>query len=128
MWSWLFCICLLMQVETSGGGHKFEPPVSGRPANFSGAVGIFRVATRAEPTELRAEDPLTFTVRVAGSGALEEVRRPELRHMPRFVKQFHIENLGDRYLPEEKAHEFEYRLRPRSAQVNEIPSLPFVYY
>src|SRR6516162_9933180 len=43
-----------------------EPPVAGRPADFSGLVGFFRISTSASPTEVRVEDPLTLTVRITG--------------------------------------------------------------
>ena len=51
-----------------------EPPVAGRPGNYSGAIGShFRVQMHATPTQLQAEDPLTLTVRISGSGNLQQV-------------------------------------------------------
>jgi hypothetical protein len=106
-----------------------EPPVAYRPANFSGAVGSgFRVQMRAAPMELQAEDPLTLTVSITGNGRLEEIPRPDLRRLPRFARQFQIDNLADRYIPAKKTREFDYRLRPRTADVKEIPALPFVFF
>jgi hypothetical protein len=104
--------------------------VAGRPENFSGAIGSFHVTMQAEPTTLLAEAPLTLTVRITGTGRLEQIERPDLRRawQPRFANQFQIENLQDRYLAEARAREFDYRLRPRSAAVKQVPRLAFVFF
>jgi hypothetical protein len=83
---------------------------------------------RAAPTELQAEDILTLTVSITGNGTLREIPRPDLRRLPRFTRQFEIENAADRYDPGTKTREFDYRLRPRTAAVKEIPPLPFVFF
>src|SRR5438067_623194 len=114
--------------EDEVSAAKVEPPIVGRPAHFSGAIGSYKVRMRAEPTVLQAEDPLILTVRITGSGSLESLARPNLQRQDRFAKQFQIENLKDRYLPDERAREFDYRLRPRSSAVKEIPALPFPFF
>lgn len=105
-----------------------QAPLIGRPTGFSGAIGSYRVETRAEPTLVHAEEPIRFIVRIISAGPLRGVRRPDLSKLPRFARQFHIENVDERDLPEHSAREFEYLLRPRSANVTEIPSLPFIYF
>jgi hypothetical protein len=105
-----------------------QPPVAGRPDGFNGAVGVFHIATRAEPTDLQAEDPLVFTVRITASGSLEHIQRPDLRRLPRFARRFRIDDLDQRDLADQKTREFDYRLRPLNAGVKEIPALPFVYF
>jgi hypothetical protein len=110
------------------GPVSVEPPIVGRPENFGGAVGSFTVTMHAAPTTLQAEDPLTLTVRITGTGRLDQVERPDLRRLPKFAREFQIDNLSDRYLPNDQAREFDYRLRPRSALVKQIPRLPFVYF
>jgi hypothetical protein len=102
--------------------------VVNRPAEFSGAVGAYQVSTRAQPTELQAEDPLILTIRITGSGPLEKIERPDLRRLWRFAEHFAIQNLGERFLKEEGAREFDYRLRPRTAEVSQIPAFRFVYF
>jgi hypothetical protein len=106
-----------------------QPPVANRPDNFQGAVGQrFTVTLRATPTAVQAEDPLTLTVRIAGQGNLKTLPRPNLRQNPRFARKFRIDDLADRYLPAEQAREFDYRLRPLTAEIKEIPPLRFAYF
>src|SRR5438034_11122172 len=106
-----------------------EPPVAGRPGNYSGAIGShFRVQMHATPTQLQAEDPLTLTVRISGSGNVQQLQRPDLLRLPRFAQRFHIDNLSDRYLPTEQIREFDYRLRPRSSAVKQVPFWSFIFF
>jgi hypothetical protein len=105
-----------------------KAPVAGRPANFSGGIGTFRVAASAAPTDVQAEGRIDFTVRITGRGNLEQVKRPDLRKLQSFTKRFQIKNGEERFLAKEPAKEFKYVLRPLRADVNEIPPLQFVYY
>jgi hypothetical protein len=124
----LILCCLPCRAAADDSLDEAETPVANRPPNFSGAIGSFDVAARAAPTTVQAEDPLIFTVRITGKGSLRHVRRPNLRQLPSFNKRFHIDNLDERDLPNERAREFDYRLRPRTAEVKQIPALPFVYF
>lgn len=110
-----------------------EPPVARQPADFDGAVGGYRIRTQAKPTTVQAEDPLLFTVLITGSGPAGHLpRRPDLRRLPLFKRQFAIEDVPDRdrYVAGEHTWQFSYRLRPRSLDppVKAIPAVPFVYY
>src|SRR5581483_3040717 len=105
------------------------PPVVGRPVDFSGAVGgPFVVEQTAEPTALTAEEPLTLTVRITGPGNLRDLPRPELGKLEAH-KAFAVDDLDERFVPgDPPRREFRYRLRPRSADVKEVPRLKFVYF
>ncbi len=48
-------------------------PVDGRPANFSGAVGQFQIASELTPAAGSVGDPLTFKLTVTGKGNLSRV-------------------------------------------------------
>jgi hypothetical protein len=111
-------------------GDKVEPPVANQPQEFSGALGSYAVTTQAEPTTVQAEDTIKLKVKikVVGAGSMEQIKRPNLRRLPQFARQFDIKNGADRDLPGEKAREFAYELRPRSSAVKQIPALPFVYF
>lgn len=111
---------------------KDDIPVVGRPVDlpFSEASGWFEVQSRAEPTTLQAETPLTFTFTVR---AVRPTRHPpqrlDLRQLPDFAEQFYIEDSSEEATrPDDRSWEFVYRLKPRRIGVREIPSLPFVYF
>ena len=107
-------------------------PVVGRPAGlpFSGASGAFTVEAKAEPTSLRVEAPITYTVTVSATGSFRHApRRPDLRLLPAFVGGFYIEDLEQAKRPADaRTWAFVYRLKPRRADVSEGPALPFVYF
>jgi hypothetical protein len=104
--------------------------VTGRPPDFNGAVGTFRIQASAEPTTLVAEDPLLLTVTVTGAASKEHPpQRPRLRSLETLTQFFHVEDLPDRdSRPDAHTWKFVYRLRPRTVRGNRIPRLKFVYY
>jgi hypothetical protein len=127
----LLLLTHLALLPAARADDDFEPPVAGQPAHFSGAVGNFRVTARAEPTELQAEDPLTYTLAItATSPARRPPERPHLQDFPAFARQFYIEDIGppEGNRPDGQTWEFAYRLKPKSVAVQSIPGIPFVWY
>lgn len=107
-----------------------EPPIAGRPTDWSGAVGgPYSVAVFAQPTELAAEEQLTLMVRIGttDAGNLATVKRPALAKLEAF-KAFAVEDLDDYSEGNPPYRWFRYLLRPRNADVKEIPRLKFVYF
>jgi hypothetical protein len=58
-----------------------ELPVEGRPPNFSGAVGSFKIAGDISPNAAAAGDPLTLRMHVTGSGNFDRVDSAMLEHL-----------------------------------------------
>ncbi len=120
-------------------------PLVGRPADlpFSGAsrhpspsvqarsTAFPSVSTLPPRLRLEAQTPLTLSVTIT---ALAAVRRPpvriDLREVPAFDRAFFIEDMTDGKKEQiaPSAWRWFYRLKPRSARVDEIPGLPFVFY
>jgi hypothetical protein len=128
---------LLMVWELSPGfarpdGVADDIPVVGRPADlpFSGASGHFAVQTRAEPTALRRDEVITFTIVVRATGPVGHAPdQIDLRKVSSFAAGFYVEDTGERVRrPDDQTWEFVYRLKPRRDNLTEIPALPFVYY
>jgi hypothetical protein len=107
----------------------------GRPELFDedeSPIGAFQTPTvRAEPTELQVEDPLTLTIRVVAAGSVQ--RAPErfrLDDLPGFKEQFFIEYpAGPSFRRlDERTWELVCTLKPRSTNVQAVPSFPFVFF
>jgi hypothetical protein len=124
----VLCLAGADNTRADDGKSSLEPPVAFRPIDFHGAIGSFKISMQAQPLELRAEDSLTLTVRIRGSGNLSDLERPNLRKNPAFIKSFDVVDLGDRYRADQGTREFDYRLRPRNEGVREIPRLGLVYF
>jgi hypothetical protein len=102
------------------------------PAGFSQIVGRYQISVSAAPTEVRVEEPIVLTVRIAGTGP-EQYRpqRKNLRVFPEnFDNDFYVEDAADRdqYSAADKAWDFVYRIRPKRLDVSRIPELRLCYY
>jgi len=111
-----------------------EAPLVGRKEPFCGAVGTgrFQVSMAATPKSLQAGDPILLTIRIEAVGAWSKPpERPDLVNKPeyrRFRERFRIDNGQERPFPAEGKWEFDFRLRPKTEQVKEIPSLVILYF
>lgn len=64
---------------------KVQPlPAEGRPANFSGAVGIFRLAGKLSKSVVRPGDIVTLSLELAGQGWLNNACMPQPPASPLF--------------------------------------------
>jgi hypothetical protein len=59
-------------------------PAEGRPPDFSGAVGTFKIASDLSSTAASAGDPLTLRLHVSGSGNFDRVDSHMLEHIERW--------------------------------------------
>jgi hypothetical protein len=98
-------------------------PSSGRPDNFSGAVGNFNMEMDVQPRDVTAGDPITMSVRITGQGNFETISMPSVnlgsdfrRYDPKLIES----------TPESKA--FEQVFIPRSDQIKELPPVAFTYF
>lgn len=53
-------------------------PADGRPDNFSGTVGNFKISQTANKTEVDVNDPVTVTYRIHGTGNIKTVAEPAI--------------------------------------------------
>jgi BatD DUF11 like domain len=59
-------------------------PVDGKPADFSGAVGQFQIASELAPAAGTVGDPLTFKLTITGKGNLARVNSAVLHDSPQW--------------------------------------------
>ncbi len=53
-------------------------PVDGRPKDFAGAVGKFKLSVSGRPDKVKAGDPVTMTVTISGQGNFDRIATPAL--------------------------------------------------
>jgi hypothetical protein len=123
------CVLALPAAVRAGPGDDDDDvPVVGRPADFSGAVGNFKVGARAQWTRGQAETALTFTLTVKADGPVRRPpRRLDLGKLPDFARDFYVEDGKDLH-PDAATWEFTYRLTPKRVEAAEVPGVRFVFY
>jgi hypothetical protein len=100
-----------------------EPlPAAGRPREFIDAVGHFTVSAQAAPLELELGQSLQLTLVVEGRGNLAVFEAPRLDALAGFSVFRRVEERG----PGRRT--LRYELSPRSADIAEIPAIPFAFY
>lgn len=57
-------------------------PATGRPHDFSGAVGQFTMETKAAPSRVHAGDPVTLTSVIKGIGSFDRMNAPTVAETP----------------------------------------------
>lgn len=62
-------------------------PNTGRPTNFSGAVGEFSMNTTLSKTVIKANETVNLNVEIIGSGNLNTLKIPELKS-PEFIESY----------------------------------------
>ncbi|MGY8822331.1 MAG: BatD family protein [Candidatus Latescibacterota bacterium] len=105
-------------------------PDAGRPVEFTGAVGRFDLTAHAQPTHVKAGDPVTLRVAISGQGNMSAVKVPEIQgaegikmYEPTLEEEEQISNgnYGGRRI-------FEFILIPETSGMMEIPPVRFAYF
>ena len=99
-------------------------PDAGRPEDFGGAVGRFQLEVAAEPRKLAANDPITVTMRISGTGNLAGVAPPTIDAAG--FKTYPPQNVKSSDAPALRV--FEQVLVPTSERVRQIPPVRFAYF
>jgi hypothetical protein len=97
-----------------------ELPEAGRPADFGGAIGNFRVRAFAEPRDVDAGESIKLKVEWSGTGNLEFFSAPEPSRSDAFAG-FRVYGKTETKAIDRRT--VTYDLAPRSAEVKQIPPL-----
>jgi hypothetical protein len=103
-----------------------QPPMQGRPATFTGAIGSFSAGTELSPVEARVGDPLTLTVWLRGDGTLSDTTAPDLAANAAIAKQFKMYEATAE--TDQDTRRFTYRLRPKTDDITQFPSISLSYF
>jgi len=105
-------------------------PAQGRTSDFKGAVGQFELQAKVSQEEVKAGDPVTLTLSIAGKGNLRSIAPPDLPELKGFrafdPKTGERARAGASGLEGEKS--WEYVLVPESSGVKEVGPWRFQYF
>jgi hypothetical protein len=104
---------------------KVQPvPTALRPESFSGGVGTFDFDVEVSPTEVKAGEPVTVKIRIAGQGNIKQITPPSLE------ANHDLKLYEARTLPSQNPNEvlFEQVVIPASDSVSNIPAIVFSYF
>jgi hypothetical protein len=105
-------------------------PGKGKPMNFSGAVGQFGISSNIDKTALKANEAISLSYTLSGTGNIELAELPQINFPPDFeVYEPKINNnikTSPRGISGTK--KFEYLIIPRTAGVFDISEVEFSYF
>ena len=104
-------------------------PDEGRPANYTGAVGVLRAAVRLDATTAHVGDPLVLTLRVQGTGNIKLLPRPTLEvEWASTVAGTERLQLDTSTVTVKGAKEFDWILTPTRAGDVVTPAIKYSYF
>jgi hypothetical protein len=104
-------------------------PQEGRPESFNGAIGTFDVAATADATNLTEGDPITLKIEIQGEGNFSQMGPPDFpadEQFKTYPPRVLDETLDTQGYAGKK--QFEYVVIPLSADITEVPKIPFSYF
>ena len=103
-------------------------PAAGRPVDFSGLVGDYRIEAKASPLTVNVGDPITLTVAVSGPDFLDPVELPPLQAQPDLIRDFKMpsERAAGEISGNRKV--FTQTIRPLRVDVKLIPPIVLSYF
>jgi hypothetical protein len=102
----------------------------GAPASFNGATGNFTVSSKVDKNKVTANQAITFSFTVSGSGNFKQVNHPLILFSDKFDKYDPktVENVKTTETGGSGNKRFDYVLIPRSAGEYELPAAEFSYF
>lgn len=105
-----------------------DVPAEGRPRRYSGLVGEYKMEASADPVTANVGDPITLTVRVSGTGYLEEFRLPPLDEISDISEDFKVPSERAAGKSQGASRVFTQTIRPKHANISSIPSFEIAYF
>ena len=103
---------------------------AGKPAGFSGGVGQFNISSKISNTQLQANEAVTLTITIQGSGNMKLLKTPAVDwpdgfevYDPKVTNNFKNSTSGV-----SGTKTIEYLAIPRAGGSYTIPAIPFSYY
>jgi hypothetical protein len=107
-----------------------ELPAAGRPANFTGAVGDFRISASLDKSALSTDEVATLKVTISGSGNLKLFDAPQLA-LPEGLDSYApniLDTITGRATTISGEKIITYSIAPRRAGNYEVPPVSLAWY
>ncbi len=107
-----------------------ELPESGKPVDFAGAVGSYKFETSLSNKEAKTDEPITYTLKISGTGNLKFVDAPALT----FPQEFEVydpktkENISNGVAGMSGTKQYDYLIIPRQPGEYKIESKTFSWF
>ncbi len=59
-------------------------PTEGRPADFTGTIGKFKISAKADKRQVEVNQPVTVTIKISGTGNIKSVAEPAIPELEDF--------------------------------------------
>jgi len=120
-----------VHVNSSKLDIKVKPlPVEGRPAEFNGAVGKYRISADVDRRVVKENDSVTLTVKISGTGNIKLLEEPPLNISGVFEK--YDPQVSENIVREKSTVSgekvFEYVIIPRQDGTLRIDPVVFAYF
>lgn len=103
-------------------------PQAGRPSDYRGAIGRYRMVVQAKPDVVKVGDPITLDLAIAGDGPMDLVQAPPLSELSDLTADFKVDDGPLPGLVDGDTKLFTTTIRPRSTAATLIPPIPFSFF
>lgn len=106
-------------------------PTKGKPDNFTGTIGNFRIYANADKREVEANQPVSVTIKISGTGNIKSVAEPELAYDDNEFRVYRAssnENVSKVSNKIGGTKIFEEVFIPKRPGVVEIPAISYNYF
>ncbi len=103
-------------------------PEKGKPSNFNGAVGRFRLKTSISARKFAIGSPVTLKMEVEGDCEGENIPPPLLSKIPELTDSFGVPDQMAPGTPAGKSRIFTQTLWPETAGKSVIPAITYAYF
>jgi tetratricopeptide (TPR) repeat protein len=103
-------------------------PEKGRPLNYRGAVGQYRILSEASPRKVKVGDPITLNIGIQGEGPMQLLRAPPLPEQVDLTREFKVPNQPLAGFVNGKQKVFSTTIRPLTEGTTEIPGIEYSYF
>lgn len=103
-------------------------PTANQPANFSGLVGTYSIASQIEPDTASVGEPVTLTVMVASANSYDLINMPSLSAQSDIAKDFRISKDKPKVSERSGAKIFQQTIRAKNPNIKEFPPIELSYF